>query len=339
MTTVTVDARLVEDAVVLAHRWLEAGAARETPAERRTTGRLAALLSDPAGLDLALRFVDRVARPEDARVAARELARLSTSGAAGFRGPLDRAMLTAGRVAAPALPDVVVPAARARLRRLVGHLVADAGPGLGSHLAAVRRQGFRLNLNLLGEAVLGEAEAVARLGRVRELVERPDVDYVSVKVSSVVSQISTWDTAGSRDRVVDRLLPLYRTARRHGTFLNLDMEEYRDLQLTIAVFERLLAERDLDDAPLGIVLQAYLPDAHAALEELTDLAAERTRRGGAPVKVRLVKGANLAMEQVEAEQHGWPQAPYPTKADVDASFVRLLDRALDPARTPHVRIG
>ena len=31
-------------------------------------------------------------------------------------------------------------------------------------------------LNLLGEAVLGESEAVSRLARVRSLVERPDVD-------------------------------------------------------------------------------------------------------------------------------------------------------------------
>src|SRR5690554_185122 len=131
MTTVTADAALVEDAVVLAHRWLEAGAAGRTTAEARTTGRLAALLSDPAGLDLALRFVDRVARPEDPRVAAAELARLSTAGARSFLGPVDRALLGTGRVVAPLAPHVVVPAARARLRALVEHLVADAGPGLG----------------------------------------------------------------------------------------------------------------------------------------------------------------------------------------------------------------
>ncbi|WP_188037621.1 bifunctional proline dehydrogenase/L-glutamate gamma-semialdehyde dehydrogenase, partial [Actinotalea sp. JY-7885] len=237
------------------------------------------------------------------------------------------------------LPHVVVPAARARLRQLVGHLVADAGPGLRRHVARARAEGFRLNLNLLGEAVLGEVEARSRLDRVRALVERPDVDYVSVKVSAVASQLATWDTAGSRDRVVDRLQPLYRSAHAHGTFLNLDMEEYRDLQLTVAVFERLLADADLSSMAMGIVLQAYLPDSHAALDEITALAARRVAGGGARVKVRLVKGANLAMERVEAELHGWPQAPYGTKAEVDASWVRLLDRALDPARTGAVRVG
>ncbi|GEA89926.1 bifunctional proline dehydrogenase/L-glutamate gamma-semialdehyde dehydrogenase [Cellulomonas cellasea] len=332
---------LVDDALELADRWALAGVHGETEQERRTSGRLAALVSDPAGLELAVRFVDRVARPDDVHVAARELAGLTryTSAAGGFLGPVDRAMLAVGARVAPVLPAVVVPAARYRLRQLVGHLVADAGPGLGAHIARARADGFRLNLNLLGEAVLGEQEAASRLKRVRALVERPDVDYVSVKVSAVASQLSTWDTAGSRDRVVDRLRPLYRAAATHGTFLNLDMEEYRDLALTVQVFEQLVMEPELLDAEWGIVLQAYLPDAVAALDELTEIARRRALAGGARIKVRLVKGANLAMEKVEAELHDWVQAPYRSKPEVDANYVRLLDRALHAERTRHVRIG
>lgn len=324
------------DAVRLARQWLSATEQGQTSRERRTTGRLADLVADPAGLELAVRFVDRVARPQDVRVAARELAELSAS-SAGFLGRADKAMLGLGSRVGPMLPSVVVPAARERLRSLVGHLVADDGPGLAKHLARTRADGFRLNLNLLGEAVLGEREAAARLARVTALVERPDVDYVSVKVSAVASQLSTWDTEGSVARVVERLRPLYLTAAAHGTFLNLDMEEYRDLALTIRVFERLASDPLLKDAPMGIVLQAYLPDASDALDELTSVAGGRT--GDARLKVRLVKGANLAMEQVESELHGWPQAPYTSKADVDAAYLRLVDRSLSPERTRHLRVG
>ncbi|WP_034620362.1 bifunctional proline dehydrogenase/L-glutamate gamma-semialdehyde dehydrogenase [Cellulomonas sp. URHE0023] len=327
---------VTNDAVHLAREWLTATAEEQTARERRTTGRLAALVADPAGLELAVRFVDRVARPQDVRVAARELAELSAS-SAGFLGPADKAMLGLGSRVGPILPAVVVPAARERLRSLVGHLVADDGPGLAKHLARTRTDGFRLNLNLLGEAVLGEREAAARLARVTALVERPDVDYVSVKVSAVASQLSTWDTEGSVARVVDRLRPLYLTAAKHGTFLNLDMEEYRDLALTIRVFERLASDPALSEAPMGIVLQAYLPDASDALDELTSVAGGRT--GAARLKVRLVKGANLAMEQVESELHGWPQAPYGSKQDVDAAYLRLVDRSLAPERTRHLRVG
>src|SRR5690606_24283265 len=107
---------------------------------------------------------------------------------------------------------------------LVGHLVADAGRGLGPHLARTRAAGYALNVNLLGEAVLGEAEADARLERTIALVRRPDVDYVSVKVSSVASQPVQGDRDGSCARVGERLLPLYRAGRDHGVLLKLAME-------------------------------------------------------------------------------------------------------------------
>src|SRR4029079_5947724 len=147
-----------------------------------------------------------------------------------------------------------------------------------------------------------------------------------VQCTDVDVQLAPWDPEVSVERVVERLRPLYLTAARQGTFLNLDMEEYRDLALTIRVFERLVSDPELRDAEAGIVLQAYLPDAADALDELTRIAAARRAAGGARLQVRLVKGANLAMEQVEAELHGWSQAPYGSKAEVDAAYLRLVDR-------------
>ncbi|WP_324650750.1 bifunctional proline dehydrogenase/L-glutamate gamma-semialdehyde dehydrogenase [Georgenia sp. H159] len=332
---------LVDDAVALAEAWLAETEEGQTRAERAASAQLADLVGDPQGLDLAVRFVDRVTRPEDVRVAARELSRIS-AGAAGFLGPVDRLLLGAGAVVAPLAPRLVVPLARARLRQLIGHLVVDAhDPALARHLARARAEGFRLNINLLGEAVLGEAEAQARTERTRALLERDDVDYVSIKVSSLVSQISTWDTAGTVERVLQRLRPLYRTAasRSPHAFVNLDMEEYRDLDLTLEVFTTLLTEPEFADLEAGIVLQAYLPDSVAALERLIAFARERAAAGHAGIKIRLVKGANLSMERVEAEIHGWEQAPYPSKADVDANYLRLVERVLRPELAGAVRLG
>ena len=103
------------------------------------------------------------------------------------------------------------------------------------------------------------------------------------------------------------------------------MEEYRDLHLTIAAFKAVLDEPEFFDYKAGIVLQAYLPDAHLAQQELTTWAKARVSKGGAPIKIRIVKGANLAMERVEAALHGWAQAPYYTKADVDVGIGGHLD--------------
>jgi L-proline dehydrogenase (EC 1.5.99.8)/delta-1-pyrroline-5-carboxylate dehydrogenase (EC 1.5.1.12) len=113
--------------------------------------------------------------------------------------------------------------------------------------------------------VLGDREARSRLGGTQQLLARDDVDYVSVKVSSVVSQLSMWGFDETVTRVVERLTPLYEqaAASRSTKFINLDMEEYRDLDLTIAVFTALLEQPALEHLEAGIVLQAYLPDSVA----------------------------------------------------------------------------
>ncbi|MBD9698024.1 proline dehydrogenase family protein [Flavimobilis sp. GY10621] len=321
---------VIPEAVALARRWLAATAHDETPTERRSTRRLASLVADPDGLELALRFVDRVARPRDPRVAAHELAALGRAGLhPAFLGPADRVLLGAGSRLAPLAPRLAVPAAHARMRQMIGHLVADA-THLGPQLSRLRGGGFHVNVNLLGEAVLGEAEAASRAARLRTLVAREDVDHVSVKVSALVPQIVTWDLDGSRTRVLKRLRPLARAASAHGTHLALDMEEYRDLTLTLGVVAELADDPGLRDLRLGVALQAYLPDSRAALEEVLHLSRRREAAGGRPLRVRLVKGANLAMERVEAELHGWEQTVYPTKAEVDASYLDLLDLALTP---------
>ncbi len=63
------------------------------------------------------------------------------------------------------------------------------------------------------------------------------------------------------------------------------------------------------------------------------------REGGARIKVRLVKGANLAMERVDAVMHGWSLATYDSKLDSDANYLRCLDFALRAEHTAAVRIG
>ena len=72
---------------------------------------------------------------------------------------------------------------------------------------------------------------------------------------------------------------------------------------------------------------------------LQSWAAARRARGGAAIKVRLVKGANLPMERVDASVHGWPLATWSSKQDTDTNYKRVLDYALHPARIANVRVG
>ncbi len=330
------------EAIELARRWVDESAAADVdPAAQK----LAGVLKDPNGLPFTIGFVDGVMRPESLVAAASNLRRVAPL-VPEFLPWYLRAAVRAGGAVAPALPSPVVPIARRVLREMVGHLIVDARPDqLGPAHAAQRQpqgpglNGARLNLNLLGEAVLGEREALRRLEGIHDLIRRDDVDYVSVKVSAIVSHISMWAFDEVVDTVVERMLPLYLTASATGTFINLDMEEYRDLDLTIAVFTRILEDPRLQRLEAGIVLQAYLPDALPALQQLTAWAQQRVAAGGARIKVRLVKGANLAMERVDAVMHDWPLATHASKLDSDASYLRCLDIALQPEHTAAVRIG
>ncbi|WP_424937171.1 MULTISPECIES: proline dehydrogenase family protein [Bacteria] len=329
-------------AVELAQRWIEEAATAKAdtgaPADPAAE-RLAGVLQDPHGLPFTLGFVDGVMRPESLGAAAANLHRIAPLVPEFLPWHL-RAAVRVGGAVAPSLPAPTVPLARRALREMVGHLVVDARPDkLGPAIAKLREDGARLNLNLLGEAVLGEEEARRRLDGIHDLIRRPDVDYVSVKVSAIVSRISMWAFDEVVEQVAARLLPLYLTAAEDATFVNLDMEEYRDLDLTIAVFTRILEDPRLARLEAGIVLQAYLPDALPALRELTAWAQNRVDHGGARIKVRLVKGANLAMEHVDARLHGWTPAPYDVKVDTDANYLRCLAEALRPESVRAVRLG
>ncbi|MEH3033159.1 MAG: bifunctional proline dehydrogenase/L-glutamate gamma-semialdehyde dehydrogenase [Aeromicrobium erythreum] len=327
---------LADQSVDLVRSWTGSKHARARRSDR-AGARLAGLLKDPHGLDFTIGFVDRVVRPEDPKVAARNL-RLLAQDVPRFLPWSQRVLLRLGAVVSVLLPGLVVSVARRTLRRMVGHLVADARPQkLGRTISRLRRGGDRLNLNLLGEAVLGEGEATRRRDNTLELLRRDDVDYVSVKVSSVVSQLSLWAFDETVERVVERLRPLYEEAARSRSFINLDMEEYRDLDLTISVFTRVL--EDFPDLEAGIVLQAYLPDAVGAMQRLQHWAALRRQQGGAPIKVRVVKGANLAMERVDATMHDWPLATWGSKQDTDTNYKRVLRWALTPDRVDAVRVG
>jgi RHH-type proline utilization regulon transcriptional repressor/proline dehydrogenase/delta 1-pyrroline-5-carboxylate dehydrogenase len=115
-------ADLAYDAVAVARRWAAASDSTATRAERRASERLAHLVRDRAGVEFALHFIDRVIRPEDPAVAARELTRLVREREVpGFLGPVDRALLSGEALTAPRLPQVVVPLASRRVRQLVGH--------------------------------------------------------------------------------------------------------------------------------------------------------------------------------------------------------------------------
>jgi len=338
-------------AVELAEALLGEARAGQTAEEQARAERLARLMEDPRGKELTIALTDqcfRSRRPE--RIADQLHYLLERYGAPRFMEWWERIGLTLGAVMGHYLPSLVVPPIVARLRHETEALILPGEDAdLRRYLTERRADGIRLNLNQLGEAILGEEEAARRLEAYLALLARDEVEYISVKVSSVSSQIDLTAFRPTVEIVKDRLRALYRQALLHHywhpdgrvtpKFVNLDMEEYRDLDLTVTAFREVLDEDEFLALPAGIVLQAYLPESHRVQRGLVAWATARCGRGGAPIKLRVVKGANLAMERIEADLHGWPQAPFARKADVDANFKRMIEYGSRPEHVRAVHLG
>ncbi len=339
-------ADLPERAVKLAAELLQASRARETAADRQRAGMMARMMQDDAGKKFTIVMTDQVLKMEQPeRAAARLGGLLQHYGLPKYLGAMDRMLLWAGAGMARLFPRWLMPQVSQQVKRQSRHVIVSAEPDkFADYVARRKADGFRINFNQLGEAVLGNGEADRRLQAYLDRLRGSEVGYCSVKLSSVVSQISLTGYAQTLDLLKDRLRTLYRAAMAspldgRPRFVNLDMEEYRDLDLTVDTFTQVLDEPEFEKLEAGIVLQAYLPDSFRMQQRLTDWAIQRHQRTGAGIKIRLVKGANLAMEQVEAALRDWPQAPYGSKLESDANFKRMLEYATRPEHAAVVRVG
>lgn len=325
-----------DDALALVRRWLDASrGAKPDPG----AARLAEVLRDERGLDFARGFVDKVIRPDDPRVAARNLEKASRD-VPDFLAWYLRGAVTVGGGFATMAPWAVIPSARRVLRRLAGHLVVDAPPArLGSALAKVGGRGTRLDVAPLGPAVLGPDESARRLRWITDLLGRPDVPAVSFAVSEVLPPTSPWAFDTAVAHAVDQLVPVFRAAVAGDATITLQTGDPRDLDRTVAVFRTLLDLDEFAHLTAGITLPASLPDSVGVLTSVTEWARARRSRGGAPIRVRLVKGSSRATELADALVHDRPLATYATRQQTDAALLRLLDAALTPEHTDAVRVA
>jgi RHH-type proline utilization regulon transcriptional repressor/proline dehydrogenase/delta 1-pyrroline-5-carboxylate dehydrogenase len=342
---------VIESASVTLAEELAREVARETTRSERSRYELLARLGeDPAGQTFTTSLTDRAYRSRDrGRVVdvARQL--LRRLGVPGYLPAPARAQLKLLLHAGPFVPQLAAKGLLHRLRSETRDVVLDASPDeVRQHLAERYAQGVRVNLNYLGEAVLGERAAAVRCEEYLALLARPEVRAISVKLSSIVRpfELLAWDE--TLEELRPRLRSIYRAALEHRypgprgstpKLVSLDMEAYRDLELTFDLFRGLLDEPELLALPACLVLQAYLPDAFALQRELTRWAQARVARGGAPVRMRLVKGANLAAEGVESAARGWPLPMYGSKLEVDANYKRMLEYACEPDRAQALQLG
>ncbi len=345
------DEELKQKAVVIAEQILQNASHRMKISERYQGWKMARMMDDAAGKALTLAMTDQVFRPvTEARSAEQFRYLIAEYGVPTYLPLHEQIAMKLGAVASKFMPHIVMPAVTTKMRMESSNVILPSEDAkLKPYLSKRKKNNTRMNINQLGEAILGEEEAAIRLQQVIERLESPDCECISVKISAIFSQINLVAYDETIDQIKDRLRILYRTAQKHSftradgsispKFVNLDMEEYRDLHLTCDVFQQVLMEDEFLSLRGGIVLQAYLPDSFNVQKDLTVWSRERVKQGGETIKIRIVKGANLAMETVEASVHDWPQAPYYSKADVDANYKRMIYFGSQKENAEVVRLG
>jgi RHH-type proline utilization regulon transcriptional repressor/proline dehydrogenase/delta 1-pyrroline-5-carboxylate dehydrogenase len=233
---------------------------------------------------------------------------------------------------APWALHIAAPLLRATLRALSrrfmgGHNLIQAR----RTIEKLNRRGMGYTLDLLGEAVVSEAEAQryqqAYLDLLQGLPPGDEREYetrrpqISLKLSALYSQWNPLDPKGGVAAIAARLRPVLEAARARQIGVTVDMEQYEFKHIVMQCFMTVLNEPQFRDWPdAGIAVQAYLREARDDLRQLIDWAERR----GAPVHIRLVRGAYWDYETVIARQHGWPVPVWEAKAQTDACFEDCL---------------
>lgn len=340
-----------DQAIALAALMLEEAQCVQTPTEKKQQVQLAGMMHDPIGKIFTTMMTDQCFRSRRMSRIADQLAYVITNlGIPHYLPIKKRISLQALAAFGKTLSSIAVPLAIHMIRKETQNVILPGEEkSLTEHINKRRQEGVRINLNRLGEAILGEEEAQRRLQIYLRDLAKPEVEYISVKISTIYSQINLLSWQETLSLLAERLRQLYRTAMNFRymqpdgvlipKFVNLDMEEYRDLHLTVALFRQVLDEPEFYQHKAGLVLQSYLPDSFLIQQELTIWAMQRLAHGGAPIKIRIVKGANLAMEQLESALRLWPQAPYTSKADTDANYKRMVNYGCRKEHAKAVHLG
>ena len=311
------------------------------------------MVTTPSDKKFMVRMLDETSQVRDRQKLARRVKDLIDQyGIPQFLGTTDHCLFWMYQKFAylPLFNWVSVPIIKWRLRRDTSRVIINAArPNLTDHLATRFKEDIGQNVNLLGEVVVGDGEADKRYEKHLEALKEPDINYISVKISGIYAQTHALNYKESFPELIHRMSTLYQAAIDHPytnaegvtkpKFINLDMEEYKDAHLTMKLFKAVLSLPQFKNYEAGIVVQSYLPDAWNFQTELLEFAKQRVAEGGSPIKMRIVKGCNLDMENIVSDMRGWPNPVLPTKTEVDANYLRIIERGLKPENAKALHIG
>ena len=210
-----------------------------------------------------------------------------------------------------------------------------------AHADALRANAqLRFSYDMLGEGARTAADAqhyfASYQNAIARIAERADAhagpqqnDGISIKLSALHPRYEDAHSARVQHELVERVWSLCEQAARANINLTIDAEEVDRLELSLVLFEALIA-RVAQQQPqwrgLGLAMQAYQTRALELVQHVVALA----RRYGVGLMCRLVKGAYWDAEIKRAQELGLPAYPVFThKQHTDVSYLACASAMLD----------
>lgn len=225
-----------------------------------------------------------------------------------------------------------------------------AGEGAQSALPVLRRlraNHFAFTVDLLGEFCVCESEALEYKRRYLDALETlaatrqtwagttPLIPNhpgetsplcISVKLSALYSQTGILNFQRSVEILSERLAEIARRAYAAGALIYVDAEDSGNNAIIYESFKRVFGSSEFRSMPYpGIVIQAYAKNSEQRVREMLGFAHER----GAPIAIRLVKGAYWDFERVVSAQNHWEFPLWSKKESSDAHFEHLSRLLID----------
>lgn len=205
-----------------------------------------------------------------------------------------------------------------------------AGNGIEEIKKTIKRyssQGYLINIDILGEAVLSEKEAEHYKDLYLQLINEigPQLSdgalSISLKSSAFYSQAFSSAPEYAAEKIVERMIPIFEALKRFNGHAFLDAEEYNFRQIHFLVFKKLYQKFG---SMVRFVIQGYLKTSFRMLWELHNL-----NRAYDQIHARLVRGAYWDHECYRAEILGWDESPvFTEKEDTDKNYEYVLSEGI-----------
>ena len=221
---------------------------------------------------------------------------------------------------------------------VLGQTIAE---GMKEAAAAQRKQpNLRYSYDMLGEGARTDADALIHLASYQHAIESIAADAdksracelndgISIKLSALHPRYEDAQIQRVMTELVPRVWGLCEQAARANINLTIDAEEVDRLELSLEVFEALLAkvaQHHPNWRGFGMALQSYQLGALELIAHVTDLARKYKLR----LMCRLVKGAYWDAEIKRAQELGLPHYPVFThKHHTDVSYLACARALLD----------